>query len=132
MSYCYQHKYGILYPPTNSEIFRCPHCDVQSIQSENATLKAQVKRQDGPEWTCKECGCMDHEKFRDVKHESMDGVEYDVECPNCGSYDVEESPSAALSEVINNLDEYRAKSEVLEDQVKRLREALLWIAEKGL
>lgn len=67
------------------------------------------KRYDGPSWTCAACGCVDHERFRTVKYDTMDGIEYDMECPECGANEIEETVRDALCRAIDELDRLKAK-----------------------
>lgn len=81
----------------NGEIIRLvPESEIAAKDAEIERLRGEVADliEGGPEWACSECGST--AGFSDVKYETMDGTDYDVECDECGSVEVEESPSAAL------------------------------------
>jgi hypothetical protein len=42
-----------------------------------------------PDILCLGCGNKDRSKFENIVYETMDGKEYDIECEQCGSLEVE-------------------------------------------
>lgn len=67
-----------------------------------------------PDYTCSEC-FYQGEKFKTIKYRTPVGTEYDMECPECGSVEIEESPSAAF-------DRMRGRWEAAVEKIRELRE----------
>lgn len=50
--------------------------------------KEEEKR---PVWTCSDCGRRGRTGWKMIRYETLDAAtEYELECPDCGSMDVEE------------------------------------------
>lgn len=90
-----QHPFGVVSGCESYGGCRCS-CGATAVNAEiDAALAALSQLEAGvPEWACAECGSCDG--FTPVIHDSIDGREYDMQCAECGSYEVEESPREAL------------------------------------
>lgn len=77
---------------------------------------ARLEGDGSPEWTCSECG--NREGFRTVQYDAGD---FDMECIECGSRAVEESPSEALGRAIRDRDNLRTEAETAKGIAARLK-----------
>lgn len=59
----------------------------------------------GPTWVCDSCGKVGKTGFVTVQYESMDGIDYDIKCTNCGSTEIEEDGAYNLVHRIDELEE---------------------------
>lgn len=96
--------------------------EVERLKEELKEWESSAVEDSKPQWTCVECGNMD--KFKDIVHETMDGSEYDIECCDCQSRYVAESPSEAVHQIALKLEGVTLKSEDLEKHNTLLVDAL--------
>jgi len=64
-------------------------------------VENMVEEQEGPEWTCSECG--NQEGFTDIVNKNTID-DYDIQCNECESLDICDSPIEALHKVIEERD----------------------------
>lgn len=69
-----------------------------------------------PTWVCHTCGKVGTTGFRTIRYETMDGVEYDLECSNCQSTDIGEDSAREITDKLDLL------TEDFEDQSKAFKE----------
>jgi hypothetical protein len=86
-----------------------------AARTANAILAAGFRRSapegegdDGPDWACLDCGNTDRMRFGTKRYETMDGVDFDCECQECGSVHVAESHREAIHTLVEELDTLRA------------------------
>lgn len=77
------------------------------------SLSSPAPVEGGPDWTCSDCGHSGSD-FRTITYSSTDGTDYDLECPSCGSLEVEESIDQAIHRMAEKLEDARVRLSRLE------------------
>lgn len=88
--------------------------EIEDLKDTVAELEDLLSR---PTWVCHTCGKVGITGFTTITHETMDGVDYDIECSNCQSTDIGEN---SASEITNKLDTLTADFEEQEMAFKEL------------
>lgn len=87
----------------------------EELENKVAELRELLSR---PTWVCHTCGEVGITGFRTIRYETMDGVEYDLECSRCKSTDIGED---SASEITDKLDTLTADVEEQEEAFKELQ-----------
>lgn len=69
-----------------------------------------------PDYTCSEC-FYQGTGFKTITYNTMDGTDFDMECPECGSVEIVESPSAAFDRMRDRYDAAEKRISELEHQI---------------
>lgn len=88
------------------------HDDKNSELDEIVVSDAPVDQDSGPEWVCIGCGALNN--CHTIRYENPSiGVEYDLECNDCGSTEFEEGYHSAMLRVIGQREKLWEKLEAM-------------------
>ena len=75
---------------------------IAALQQRVAQLEGQLST---PTWVCDGCGRVSREGWITIVNETLDGIDYDMECPSCGVREIEEDSAADLVRELERLED---------------------------
>ena len=78
------------------------HKQISQLQQRVAQLEGQLST---PTWVCDGCGRVSREGWITIVNETLDGIDYDMECPSCGVREIEEDSAADLVRELERLED---------------------------
>ena len=83
--------------------------EMELLKVENNALQQRVAQLEGqlstPTWVCDGCGRVSREGWITIVNETLDGIDYDMECPSCGVREIEEDSAADLVRELERLED---------------------------